>query len=156
MNERLRWWVLPGAIVVLLRVVTLDAAGGDADSPLAIDASEHIGSVAVLEAAGRRTEPMPVPVPAPADAACVLRVPERHRGHRGELMLWRRIAGQREATPWLSLRPRVLADATIKLAGLATGSYDFEFRCDGELLAADHAAVPGSIPLAPLLAAPPR
>jgi hypothetical protein len=155
MNERLRWWVLPGAIVVLLRVVTLGDAGTATSLPVtALDASENFGTVAVLDAAGRRTPP--VVVPALVAAACVLRVPERHCGRRGELVLWRRIDGRRENSPWLTLRPRVLADATIKIAGLGAGSYDVEFRCEGELLTADQATVPGSIELRPLVATPAR
>jgi len=117
MNERLRWWVLPGAIVVLLRVVTLGDSGHDAPPPGApVEASASGGTVAVLEASGRRSPPQTLPLT--TATAFVVGVPERHRGQRGEMTLWRRIDGQREAGAWLTLRPRVKADGTIPIAGL--------------------------------------
>jgi len=155
MNERLRWWVLPGAIVVLLRVVTLGDSGHDAPPPGApVEASASGGTVAVLEASGRRSPPQTLPLT--TATAFVVGVPERHRGQRGEMTLWRRIDGQREAGAWLTLRPRVKADGTIPIAGLGAGRYDVALRFDDAVLVAENVTAPGAVSLQPSAPLPPR
>jgi hypothetical protein len=155
MNERLRWWVLPGAIVVLLRVVTLGDSDHEVPAPAApIEASEAGGTVAVLEASGRRSPPQTLPLS--TATAFVVGVPERHRGQRGEMTLWRRVDGQREARAWLTLRPRVKADGTIPIAGLGAGRYDVALRFDDAVLVAENVAAPGAVALRPSAPLPPR
>lgn len=154
MNERLRWWVLPLAIVVLLRVVTLGEAAPEAVPPaLAIEASESGRTIALLEASGQRTGLVALPA---AAGAFVVSVPTAHRGERGHMTLWRRQDGVREAQPWLTLEPRVAADATIRIAGLAGGRYDVEWRAAGVALVALDAAAPGQADVVPLAPLPPR
>jgi hypothetical protein len=154
MNERLRWWMLPAAMVVLLRVLTLGGSGAGADGYVpVVEAAEPGGTVAVLEASGQRTVPLPLPA---TGEALVVAVPAEHAGRRGAMTLWRHLADGREGEPWLELRPRVLADATIKIAGLAAGRYDVELRLGDAVLGADQVAAPGHIVLQPLSAQPPR
>ena len=64
-----------------------------------------------------------------ADAAVeplVLVFPDSFAGQCIALTLWRRIDGQREQEPWMTLRPRVRDDATLPMAGIASGRYDIE------------------------------
>lgn len=149
MNQRLGWWTLPAAMLVLLRVVTLD--GADAREQVApVDAAAS-RDVMVLEAAGRRSAPLPAPVPAVAGAVFVA-VPALHAGARGSMTIWRRTAAGREAEPWLEFTPKVPSDATLKIAGLAAGCYDFEWRCGDAVLVAEAAAAPGTVELQPAAA----
>lgn len=153
MNERLPWWVLPGAIIVLLRVVTLgepDPAPGVA----AVDAGARSATTAVLEASSRRGGE--VVLPSGGAGAFVMAVPPAHKGQRGTMQVWRRTAQGREATPWLTLTPRVRTDATIPMAGLAAGRYDIELRFGDVVLVAEDAGAPGNVVLVPLAALPPR
>ncbi len=154
MNERLRWWVLPGAMIVLLRVVTLDQPETPAASRTAVDASGEIGTVAVLDAAGKRTQPGLVPLA--TTEAFVVTLPSQFVGQRGDMTLWRRVGDHHEAAPWLQLRPRVRTDATIPIAGLAAGRYDVELCFDGMVLRAENVVAPGTIVLAPVEPQPPR
>jgi hypothetical protein len=153
MNERLAWWVLPGAMLVLLRVVTL---GEPETTPpvVAVDASAHGGSTAVLEASGRRLGDIVLPVG--EAGAFMLSVPARHVGVRGDMTLWRRTPQGREASPWLRLRPRVRSDATIPMSGLAAGRYDIELRFGEVVLVAENVVAPGTVVLQPLAPLPPR
>ncbi|MBL9077989.1 MAG: hypothetical protein JNL08_10825 [Planctomycetes bacterium] len=152
MNERLRWWALPAAMVVLLRVLTLDCAEATRSARTPVEANGR-GDAVVLEAAGRRTPPMPALVPA-AEGAFLVALPAAHAGQRGTLTLWRRTASGRDATPWLSLTPRAPADATLKFAGLAAGSYDLEWRLGDAVLVAEAATAPGTAQMQPAAAAP--
>lgn len=125
MHKPLRWWVIPGALVVLVRVVTLDNPADEATTRgTFLEASEPMGEIAVLDAAGQRTGPVLLDTA----GALVLTVPKEWQGRRGEMTVWRRDAGQREASPWLEFRPRVRADGTIPIAGLAPGRYDIALR----------------------------
>ncbi len=150
MNERLRWWVLPASMIVLLRVVTLDSPARP--DPVTAPAVATGATVALLDAAGRRTAPVAVPATA---GAFLVTVPDGHAGQRGELTLWRRTVDGREPTPWLAFTPRVPADATVKVAGLQAGSYDVEWRLGEAVLVAEGAAAPGTVRLQPA-AVPPR
>lgn len=153
MNERLRWWVLPGAMIVLLRVVTLGEPEPMADrSP--VDASDRGARTAVLEASSRRLGEAALPL---GDAgAFVMSVAPAHVGRRGTMQLWRRTPQGREALPWLTLQPRVRSDATVPMVGLAAGRYDVELRFDDVVLVAEDVAAPGTAVLVTPAALPPR
>ena len=133
MADRLRWWVIPGAMFVLVRVVTLDAKDDVFADGVPTEASAPAGEVVIAEANGRRLGPIAIDT---AGAASI-HVPGAWCGERGDMTVWRRVAGAREAAPWLVLRPRSRADGTIPLLGLAAGRYDFELRFDGTTLRAD-------------------
>ena len=151
MNDRLRWWVLPGAMLVLLGVLTLgepDAAGDVA----AVEASDGSGTTAVVGASGRRLGELPLPVG--GAGAFVVTLPVGQARARGTMRLWRRLATGREAQPWLQFRGRVRGDGTIPIAGLAVGDYDVELQLDGAVLWAGAGSAPGTVPLRPAAAAP--
>lgn len=146
MVRPLQWWVIPGALVVLLRVVTLDGAStGDRGPGAPAEASAPMAEVAVLDAAGRRLGPSEVDF----GGAAIVALPAEYGGRRGRMTVWRRLDGRREATPWLDLRPRVRGDGTIPIAGLAGGRYDLEleFRDAAPVarFVATDAVVPGRI-----------
>jgi hypothetical protein len=145
MNERLRWWVLPGAMIVLLRVVTLEQPD-DAAAPRGtpVDANSG-GFVAVLEGAGHRSGPVALSI----SEALVVSGPRQFAGTRCELTIWRRRNGVRESAPWLELRPLLPADAELPIAGLPAGRYDLELRTGdaGTVLTADDVAAPGRVEL---------
>src|SRR5687768_1119527 len=121
MAQRLSWWVIPGALVVLCRVATLN---GEPAPQVAepVEATVLPDRVAVREASGRRHAAFPLA--AFARNAFVVVVPPELAGRKVTMTIWRRLAGGREATPWLTLEPRVRADATLPIAGLAAGRYD--------------------------------
>lgn len=151
MDRPLQWWLIPGALIVLARVVTLGGAAADGEGPAgaAQEASQPMGQpmgeIAVLDAAGRRTGPAAVEL----GGAVIVSLPPALGGQRGRMTVWRRIDGRRETTPWLELRPRVRSDGTIPIAGLPTGRYDLAIEFgDGNsparFVAAD-APVPGTV-----------
>lgn len=156
MAERMRWWVIPGAMVVLLRVVTLaepaEPAEQQAASTAAAAAREPNDLVLVRDAAGNRYGPLALGLV--AGQALVLAIPPEHRGQRGVMTIWRRVGGAREPQPWLVFRARVRSDASVPIAGLPGGRYDLEFELgdgqDARRLFAHDAAAPGAVALQPL------
>ncbi len=147
MAERMRWWVIPGALVVLMRVVTLEGQA-PASAPtcdVAIEADEGPGLVVLRDAAGQRTGP----VAFGSSLALVVSMPAECVNQRGVMTIWRRLDGAREREPWLVMRPRVRSDATVPIAGLSTGHYDLEMQFgdgeDGLRLLAPDAEVPGEV-----------
>lgn len=153
MNQRLRWWVLPGAMIVLLRVVTLGEADPAADVAV-VDASNTGARTTVREAASRRSADEPVEID--FARAFVANLATTYAGERGTMRLWRRLPQGREATPWLTFRARVRDDGTLPIAGLAAGRYDVELRLDDALLVAENVTAPGTFVLQALTAQPPR
>lgn len=120
--------------------------------PAAAAAAVTAGPVVVRDASGTRTRPM-------ASAALLVRplvitVPTRYAGQPANLVLWRRLADRREATPWISATAPVRGDGTLPIAGLAAGSYDFVVTFgDGgtaATFAANRVQVPGEVVLGDL------
>lgn len=148
MADRLSWWVIPGALFILLRVATwTDAGGGTANRSAGVGAEP--GPVVVREASGRRLRAVPA-----ADwsaSAFVVALPKAFAGQVATMTLWRRVDGVRERSPWLSLQPTVRGDATIPIAGLAAGSYDvvvsFGAGPARQSFAANGAQAPGDLAL---------
>lgn len=146
MADRLRWWVIPGALLVLARIVTLEpraaadgAAGdGEPDSAMVVQIQDASGSrhMAVL--------------PVAAEKALFVQCPAHFAGQRIELVIWRRIDGEREATAWLRAQPNVRHDHVVPMAGLPAGRYDVEVRLRDEHLQANDVAVPGTALPAPI------
>lgn len=131
MVQPLRWWVIPGALVVLARVVTLGDAPAPAATPGAAlppaplaDVAAPAGPVVVRDASGHRRGPFALGVA----GALVLSLPAECAGQRVQLTLWRRAATGREASPWLVAEPHVRADAVLPIAGQPAGRYDVEVR----------------------------
>jgi hypothetical protein len=155
MADRLSWWVIPGALVVLLRLGTLAAPAAPAtdggDALPTVRTSDPTEPVVVRDASGNRSTLLSADLL--TQAPFVLTLPAELVGQRCAMTLWRRLPGGREATPWLELRPRVRGDATIPIAGLTPGRYDLEVRADGDdvpfLLRADDVAAPGQVSLVP-------
>jgi hypothetical protein len=160
MVDRLPWWVIPGALVVLARVVTLQPATPSpqpAVAGTAVEAADATERVYVREATGPRLGPISLPVR--ASEAFVVTLPRECADSLVQMTVWRRRDGQRENEPWLALRPRVRADATVPMVGLAAGRYDVEVvagdRGDGvRRCGATDVAAPGGVTFA--LAAPGR
>jgi hypothetical protein len=131
MVQPLRWWVIPGALVVLARVVTLGdvpAPAGPgrpapAPAPLA-EVAAPAGPVVVRDASGHRQGPLTLGV----EGALVLSLPAECAGQRVQLTLWRRSAAGRETSPWLVAEPRVRPDAVVPIASQPAGRYDIEVR----------------------------
>lgn len=125
MADRLRWWVIPGALVVMARVVTLDS--GEATSPRAIpaDATTERSAPAAQEASGGHLR-VPLAATSVGTApAFVLELPATLAGRRVETRVWR--AGEaHQGEPWLHFTSTVRADGTIPIAGLVAGRYDVE------------------------------
>ncbi len=124
MADRLSWWVIPGALVVLARVLTLAAGEPVSERAVAATAAGAVDQVVVRDAAGQRS--LPFPLSALTETAFVVTVPKALVGQRGTMTLWRRLAGGREPKAWLTFQAKVRADATIPIAGLAKGRYDVE------------------------------
>jgi len=124
MAERLRWWVIPGAVVVLLRVVTLEPAT-PATPAAALPTSRAISSPGIViarDASGQRSAPMQLST----EHAFVLQLPADWARRRVSMRAWRVIDGVRDTTPWFFAEPRVRADATLPIAGMQQGRYDVE------------------------------
>ena len=159
MADRLSWWVIPGALVVLLRVATLAAPTPEPEvDSVAAPATVGSGHVVVRDASGERS--VPIPAVDLVRNPFVLTVPADFVGQSGSMTLWRRLSSGREATPWLEVRPRVRSDATIPISGLTPGRYDVELRFDNGgslpcLLRADDRTAPGHVSLVPALPASP-
>lgn len=126
MADRLSWWVIPGALVVLMRVATLTGDEAPATAPAA-DAVVAPAQVVVRDAAGKRSRP--IPMAGLLAKTLLITLPATCAGETVALTVWRRIDGRREATPWLTLAPRVRADGTLPFAGLAAGCYDVVATC---------------------------
>ena len=140
--NRLRWWVIPGAMIVLARVVTLDAHGHTEGVTAVDDAVAAPSRVIAQDASGSRAE---LPLGELASQALVIGVPADLAGERVTLTLWRRVEGKREAKPWLDAQPRVRSDASLKVAGVAAGSYDVQVVAGERTLARDAVEVPGTV-----------
>jgi hypothetical protein len=127
MAERLSWWVIPGALLVLWRVVLLETPAGVVEgpapvvqAPAAVDVAR--GPVIVRDASGVRSTPSKLPI----ENALVLYLPLECVGQRVQLSMWRQLDGVREAKPWLEATPRVRADALLPIGGQPAGLYDLE------------------------------
>jgi hypothetical protein len=153
MTTRLRWWVIPAALVVLVRVVTLPATSAvtptaPATGPAAVPAIGLAERVVLRDASGARRGPVALPA---AASALLLECGAELAAQRVQVRLWRCQAGAREAAPWLEFVPVVPAAGVLPIAGLAPGSYDLEVRSSSGdvVLSATGVAVPGRWPSAP-------
>lgn len=124
MADRLSWWVIPGALVVLARVVTLGHVEPGPDDAVALEATAAADAVVLQDASGRRSGP--VSWSSLASTALVVTLPGDLAGQTATVALWRRFDGVREADVWLSFDAKVRDDATLPIAGLAAGRYDLQ------------------------------
>lgn len=155
MADRLSWWVIPGALVVLTRVVTLGAPADDAVRGVAREATHAEDVVVLQDATGRRSKP--VAFSALAATALLVRLPATTAGRTARIAVWQRGA-RPGGLPWLQVDVDVGADGTVPIAGLAAGRYDVRVSfASGQSFAASDVAAPGTCePLAPATAAPVR
>ena len=152
MAVELRWWGIPGAMLVMTGVLTL----GDGDArrvdraPAASPAADVAGpAVRVEDASGPRRLRLPLSEAGLDVAPLWLRFPPQFCGERIDLVLWRRLDGRREARPWLNIRPQVRADGTLPMSGIVPGRYDLQVVRDGRPpLLLEDVASPGEVDLA--------
>ncbi len=142
--NRLRWWVIPGAMIVLARVVTL---GGPDHGAVATpeDAVAVPERVVVQDASGQRVV---LSLGELAAQALVIDVPAELAGERVTLTVWRRVDGAREGAAWIDARPRVGSDATLPIAGLQAGRYDVKVVAGDRTFTRDDVAAPGVVTFA--------
>lgn len=142
MADGLRWWVIPGALVILARAVTLPPREATVPvAPAAASRSDDAQLVRVQDASGSRQE---LTLPVPTAQALFVDCPAILATRRVDMVIWRRIDGVREAEPWLRLRPRVRTDHIVPIAGLPAGHYDVEVRCDEQVFMAQGVSMPGA------------
>lgn len=146
MADRLSWWVIPGALVVLTRVVTLDASP-DPGTRSTVREATHAEDVVVLQdAAGRRSKP--VAWSTLTATALVVQLPATTAGNTVQVRVWRhgaRSGAQSRSAPWLQVEVAVREDGTVPIAGLAAGRYDVRVSAAaGQQFEAADVAAPGS------------
>jgi len=160
MAARLRWWMIPAALVVLARVVTLGEPAEPAEpappAAAAVPASAArsaapmvetlAGPVVVRDAAGQRRGPLALP----ADPL-VLRLPAEAAGQRVVLSVFCRDGGARAMAPVLRATPLVSADGIVPIGGLCAGRCDVEVEFGTgpavQRLCAEDVVVPGTVDL---------
>lgn len=176
MSGKLRWWVTPGALLVLTGVLTFGTerpsehaprpetgdslkTGSENDSsgaPTSGAPTESLPAVGarevmVRDATGQRSA---IAFGHPSETL-VLAFPQRFVGKRVELTLWRCMDGRRETTPWITLSPKVREDTTVPMAGVVAGIYDIECAAADEPdLCLQGVRSPGSAQFG--MASPPR
>ena len=142
MADRLSWWVIPGALVVLTRVVTLGAPADDAPRGVAREAMHAEDVVVLQDATGRRTKP--VSFAALTATALVVHLPATLAGRAAQITVWQHGA-RPVGSPWLQVEVDVGADGTVPIAGLAAGRYDVRATfASGQSFAATEVAAPGT------------
>tara|TARA_R110002072_G_scaffold87129_5_gene196665 strand:+ start:6191 stop:6700 length:510 start_codon:yes stop_codon:yes gene_type:complete len=160
MSGQSRWWAIPGALLVLTGVLALaenqrqpgdqlDPGGASATDVVPQPESDGMianGSDVVMarDASGER-QPMAFGQ-AVADQALILVMPANFAGKLVDVTLWRRLDNQREAEPWIRMRPLVRSDATLPMAGIVPGAYDIEVGLPDEpRLLIENTAAPGEV-----------
>lgn len=146
MADRLRWWVIPGALVVMARVVTLESGDAAAPRSVPVEATSSRATPAAQDAsAGHLRVPLAATAVGSAQAF-VLELPATLAGRRVETTVWR--AGDAHAgEPWLRFSSTVRSDGTIPVAGLAAGRYDVEVHDPaGGSFGLRSVAAPGRVP----------
>lgn len=149
MAERLAWWAIPGAMLVMLRVATLEPRRSSEPTPLAASAAAMVAqpsAVHLRDASGARREVLFNPA---SERVLRLRLPSQYIGERAALTLWRRVDGAREPQPWLSFTTTLRNDATVPIVGLPSSLYDVEATVGGRTFAARGAAMPDVVELQP-------
>ncbi|MFM1872817.1 MAG: hypothetical protein RL398_2239 [Planctomycetota bacterium] len=141
MAERLRWWVIPGAVLVLARVVTLPPRDV---SVLPSEATAKATFVVARDAAGHR---QPLALPATSARALRLSLPTELVGERVQVVLWRLQDGVREPAEWLRFSCTLRPDALVPILGLPAGEYDVEAEAAGRAFLAVGAAMPDTVTL---------
>jgi hypothetical protein len=155
MAERLAWWAIPGAMLVMLRVATLEPrrSGESVPTGVAPAASASLAAgvaqpsfVQLRDASGARLDVLLNPA---AERVLRLRLPSEHIGERAALTLWRRVDGGREPQSWLQFTTTLRNDATVPIVGLPSSLYDVEATVGGRTFVARGAAMPDVVELAP-------
>lgn len=123
MADRLRWWVIPAALLVMARVVTLGEPAIESQPPV-VQATGKPRLKDVHEASSTRWHLPADQLDTNSDRAFVIALPNELAGLRAHCTLWRRTATGREATPWLEFTSTVREDGTVPISGLAVGRYD--------------------------------
>jgi hypothetical protein len=157
MADRLSWWVIPGALVILARVVTLGSEPQPATHE-PVPATAIDDPVVLQDASGRRSDVLSWSEL--TASALVLAVPQAQVGGKATVTLWRRIDGRREAKPWFEAPCQVRDDGTISIAGLPAGAYDAQVALgvggDARSFAASAIQAPGRVTMAAAPATPVR
>lgn len=123
MADRLRWWVIPAALLVMARVVTLGEPSLE-QQPLVVPATGKPHGKQVHEASAARVRLPADRIDTTDERAFVVALPGEFAGARARCTLWRHMANGREAAPWLTFTSTVRDDGTVPISGLAAGRYD--------------------------------
>ena len=146
MADRLRWWLIPAALLVMARVVTLGEPAIDVPPP-AVPATGKLQQKQVHEATAPRLHLRSDQLDTAAERAFFVAVPADFAGLRAKVTLWRRTANGREGTPWLVFAATVRDDGTVPISGLAAGHYDVAVQlptaAEETTFAIDDAVAPG-------------
>lgn len=142
MADRLRWWVIPGAVLVLARVVTLPPRQEDAAAQ--VPATARAAFVMARDAAGHR---QPLALPATSARALRLSLPTELVGERVQVVLWRLQDGVREPAEWLRFSCTLRPDGIVPILGLPAGPYDVQAEVAGRAFLAVGAAMPDTVKL---------
>jgi hypothetical protein len=152
MSGQSHWWAISGALLVLIGVLVL--ADSPRQPPKEMDpevASQPEVSdpcrsdVIMARDASGQLQPLAFE-PADTAQALVLVFPAHFAGKNVDVTLWRRLDNQREAEPWIRMRPLVRSDATLPMAGIVPGQYDIQVGLPDELqLLVEAAPAPGEV-----------
>ena len=123
MADRLRWWVIPAALLVMARVVTLGEPALD-QQPSAVPATGKAHGKQAQEATAARVRVPADQLDTAGERAFVVALPSEFAGSRARCTLWRRTANGRDSAPWLAFTSTVRGDGTVPISGLAAGHYD--------------------------------
>ncbi|MGK0154257.1 MAG: hypothetical protein ACI9SE_001208 [Neolewinella sp.] len=153
MSGQSRWWAIPGALIVLTGVLVFagrpESLGEDRERVRVVvpelAAGELVTGVADVvvarDASGQKRL-----LAFGAAQALILVLPSHFAGKNVDVTLWRRLDDQREAEPWIQMRPLVRSDATLPMAGIVPGRYDIEVGLpDAPHLLVEAAAAPGEV-----------
>lgn len=151
MADRLRWWVIPAALLVMARVVTLGEPALDQPTPVVPATGKVLGKQA-HEASAARVRLPADQIDTADERAFVVALPGEFAGARARCTLWRHTANGRAAAPWLTFTSTVRDDGTVPISGLAAGHYDVAVQLPhggrDVQFAVDDAVAPGRATLA--------
>lgn len=152
MSGQWLWWTISGLLFALTAVLALPDSSRQATKEIEpaavvalqpeVDEQRRSDPIMARVLSGRR-RPLAL-VPAITAQALVLVFPSYFAGQNVDVTLWRRLDNQRQAEPWIRMRPLVRSDATLPMAGIVPGQYDIEVGLPGEQhFVVEAAPVPG-------------
>ena len=144
--------MIAGALLLLTGLLTENRSEPSTGRPTAAEPAarepevERSAAVFVREASGERRA---LPQSLFREQSLVLALPPTWAGDQVEVTLYRRSAGRREATAWLTAHPRIDFAGHLSMAGIVAGRYDVEVRGSRGVLTAEAVLSPGRVSLPP-------